>query len=217
MNNDTNSEMYNDEYTMWFTEVGSKRKQCLTEKEMRVFAQKWGFDPELVIEDGECFIWHEGVEPYDNPSDTSDDIIGGCFKTTFEYVLYYYNLPSWERYKSTYESDWRPVSEVFDYSAEGWDKAWKEAKELASGGAWEVSLQLDELTEYNDGHTPAVETFCPYFALGINQELQELEHQKEQVEEKYFWAQEYSQKDAEGYLEELNKIKAKIEKEPAHE
>jgi len=204
---------YGNEYTVWFQETGSKRHEYLSEKEMRVFAEKLQFNPELVIEEGECFIWHEGVEPYENPSNTSDDIIGGCFKITFEYVLYSYSLPHWERYQSTFDTNWRPVSEVFDYSAEGWEKAWKEAKELASGGAWNVSLQLDALTEHDDGHVPAVETFDPYFELGINQELQELESKKEKIEEKYFWAQDSNSANAEEYLDELNKINAQIEKE----
>ena len=66
-------------YTIWFQDGGG-RQEFLTEEQMRKQAESVSFDPEEVITKGETWMWEEGVEPYDNPSDNSEDICGSCFR-----------------------------------------------------------------------------------------------------------------------------------------
>ena len=66
-------------YTIWFGDGGG-RQELLTEEQMRKQSELYGFDPEEVIHSGEAYMWTEGIEPYDNPRPTSDDVIGGCYR-----------------------------------------------------------------------------------------------------------------------------------------
>ena len=66
-------------YTIWFADGGG-RQESLTEEEMRKQSKIFSFDAEEVIHFGETYMWPEGIEPYDNPRPTSDDVVGGCYK-----------------------------------------------------------------------------------------------------------------------------------------
>ena len=70
-------------YTIWFSDSPGHQDGYLegvSEEKMIELSDRYGFDPEEVIYSGEAYMWTEGIEPYDNPRPTSDDVIGGCYR-----------------------------------------------------------------------------------------------------------------------------------------
>tara|TARA_R100001126_G_C4868524_1_gene171685 strand:+ start:395 stop:655 length:261 start_codon:yes stop_codon:yes gene_type:complete len=72
-----------DTYTIWFSDSPGHQDphlENISEEKMIELSDRYGFDAEEVIHFGETFMWAEGIEPYENPRSTSDDVVGGCYK-----------------------------------------------------------------------------------------------------------------------------------------
>ena len=188
-------------YTIWWRD-GRNRQEFLTEAQMREQAAKIGFDPDEINEYEQAHIWEVGVEPSIDP--TKDEIAGGCFKTWYEFEVHYFRPPSRTRYKSPYSTDHIGFSELFQLEEEAFDAAIG----LINDGYFDVSIQINELT--HDNLVPNIEQLdCPYERAGVDQELQELKHHKQDIEDAMYANEKPVY--AETYAETLAKINREIE------
>lgn len=74
-------------------------------------------------------------------------------------------------------------------------------------------MQKDSWESQGEVEVKDLQSWDVYEYHDINEQLKELEYEKEKIEEKYFWAQDSNSANAEEYLDELTKINAQIEKE----
>ena len=77
------NEMEKTTYTIWFSDSPGHQDgylENISEEKMIELSDRYGFDAEEVINYGETYMWPEGIEPYDNPRPTSDDVVGGCYR-----------------------------------------------------------------------------------------------------------------------------------------
>lgn len=162
-------------YTIWWQD-GRNRQEFLTEAQMREQAAKIGFDANEAVHGEEAHIWEIGAEP--NTVPTKDEIAGGCFKTWYEFEVHCFRQPSRTRYKSPYSMDHIGVRDQFELEEEAFDAA----IERINDGYFDVSIQINELT--HDSLFCDIEQLdCPYERAGVDQELQELKHHRQEIED----------------------------------
>ena len=135
-----------------------------------------------------------------------ENIVGECFSTNFEINVYYFFDHPCER---TQPHDHIPLMETFH----DFDAAMTFAKRQIDEGMWEVTMQKDSWESQGEVEVKDLESWDVYEYHNINEQLKELEYEKEKIEEKYFWAQDSAAANAEEYLDELTKINAQIDKE----
>jgi hypothetical protein len=70
-------ELTKDTYTLWWKD--GNREEGLTAHEVIKKSESLDFSLMDLRCNGEVFFWEHGVEPYDNPRSTSDDVAGGIF------------------------------------------------------------------------------------------------------------------------------------------
>lgn len=185
-------------YTIWWKD-GRNRQAFLTEAQMREQAAKIGFDANEAIHGEEAHIWEIGAEP--NIVPTKDEIAGGCFKTWYEFEVHYFRHPSRTRYKSPYSNDHIGIRDNFDLEEEAFDAA----IERINDGYFDVSIQINELT--HDSLFCDIEQLdCPYERAGVDQELQELKHHRQEIEDII-----YATELPEPYASTLARINRRIE------
>jgi len=126
--------------------------------------------------------------------------------TRYEYVVHSYQEPSRTRYQSTFSNICHGITEVF----QGEDEAFEEAFKLIRNGAFDVTIRLDMVTEEEDTVCNIEPLPCPYETLGINQELQELNHHKQEVQDALSWAVMDAPSKVDEYAETLEKINREI-------
>jgi transcriptional regulator with XRE-family HTH domain len=181
-----------------------KKEAGLTYEQIVEKSKVYDFSLDKLGEKDTVFIYEKGSQP------SLDTLIGECFSTNFEINVHYFFDHPCERTKP---HDHIPIIETFH----DFDAAMTFAKKQIDEGMWEVTMQKDSWESQGEVEVKDLQSWDVYEYHDINEQLKELEYEKEKIEEKYFWAQDSNSANAEEYLDELTKINAQIEKEPAHE
>ena len=101
-----------------------------------------------------------------------------------EYEVHHFDQPARTRYKSPYSHDWVGIVDTFDNEPEAYDFAFK----LIRDGAFDVSLQVNRVTDDEIIETSVADLPCPYAELGINPLYPELAEHRDATLEALTWA-----------------------------